>query len=535
MFELGESGEVGAASSGPSGLPAFDPVDVEGLAEVPAERLEAELLAAAARVAAGTCAFLVMVGEFDRRGLHESWESVSTAQWLGWKVGVGIHAAREQVRVGRRLLELPVVRGAFSVGRLSYSKVRAITRVAHSGNEAALVELALHATAAQVEQACSRLRRVVDPLAEEAELADAERKERERCSVTWFRDDDGALVGSFRLAPEDGEVFRRALAAAVDEHAPVVEGEREPLEHRRALALVGMCSERLASPDTGDGPAPQIVVELDVAALAALAGGSSEGESDELAAELDDDHPIHAPASPVRADVPAGTRASRDVGNGSRDPGRGGTDAGSTCCASHVPAGTSLPVPPGWRWPVRTSSGLRLSLESLERIADEAVVTRAAKLQDGTSLDLGRSQRTPNRATRRALVRRDGHCRFPGCTAKRGLQAHHIVWWTEGGRTDMANLLMLCSKHHHAIHDRRWVCTGTADAPVFERPDGRVVPVTAPPLYGKVADLVAGFEAHGLDIAVTEPGGRWYGDRIDWDCFFAAFVPISQPLAASAA
>lgn len=500
-----------------SGAPAFDPVDVASLADVPAERLEAEILAAAARVAAGTCAFLVMVGEFDRRGLHESWESVSTARWLGWRCGIGIHAAREQVRVGRRLLELPVVREAFSVGRLSYSKVRAITRVAHARNEAALVDIALHGTAAQVEQACSRLRSVVDPLAEEAELADAERRERSRCSVSWYRDAGGALVGSFRLAPEDGEAFTRAMSAAVDEHAPVVEGEVEPLERRRAAALVGMCSEWLASPDTGEGAVPRIVVELDVAAFGALAASAPDpggcGASE--------------PAS--RSETRTGPASEQDA-----------TDGAGSGRVPGVPAGTwsstpALPVPPGWRWPVRTTSGLRLSLEALERIVDDAAIRWAARLPDGASLDLGRSRREPNRALRRALRGRDRHCRFPGCPAERGLQAHHIIWWSRGGTTDLQNLVLMCSKHHHAVHDRRWICTGTADSLVFERPDGRAAPVVSPPLHGTVADLVAGFEAHGLDVAVTEPGGRWYGDQIDWDCFFAAMVPISEPLAASAA
>src|SRR5439155_25273243 len=68
-------------------------------------------------------------------------------------------------------------------------------------------------------------------------------------------------------------------------------------------------------------------------------------------------------------------------------------------------------------------------------------------------LDLGRPQRLPNRAQRRALMARDGGCRFPGCTERRYVEAHHVLHWIDGGPTDLANLLLLCWRHHHAVHE----------------------------------------------------------------------------------
>lgn len=80
----------------------------------------------------------------------------------------------------------------------------------------------------------------------------------------------------------------------------------------------------------------------------------------------------------------------------------------------------------------------------------EIVIRRA----DGEPLDAGREIRTANRAMRRALVARDGnHCAVPGCDRPVGwCDAHHITWWTNGGHTDLANLVLICRWHHTRIH-----------------------------------------------------------------------------------
>jgi HNH endonuclease len=75
-------------------------------------------------------------------------------------------------------------------------------------------------------------------------------------------------------------------------------------------------------------------------------------------------------------------------------------------------------------------------------------------------LNLGRSTRHPNRAQRRTLRGLYPICAIPGCgVVYDSCDLHHVIWWLNNGRTDLANLLPLCSKHHHAVHDRGWQLT----------------------------------------------------------------------------
>src|SRR3954470_6099074 len=119
--------------------------------DLPGERLEAELTTLVADLHSGMCRFLLMVAEFDRRGLYESWECRTTAQWLTWKCAMAARTAREQVRGARTWERLPLAAAAFSRGELSYAKVRAMARVAGVVAEEELMNLATAATAAQLE------------------------------------------------------------------------------------------------------------------------------------------------------------------------------------------------------------------------------------------------------------------------------------------------------------------------------------------------------------------------------------------------
>ena len=97
---------------------------------VPLERLEAQICELAGHLAAATCRFLVLLGDFDARRGWASWDMNSCAGWLSWKCQMSSRTAREQVRVARALRGLPVIRGEFAAGRLSYAKVRAARRSA---------------------------------------------------------------------------------------------------------------------------------------------------------------------------------------------------------------------------------------------------------------------------------------------------------------------------------------------------------------------------------------------------------------------
>ena len=134
MFDTPQPGAgPGAIVSGPG--------DDES-AVVPLERLEAQLCELAGHLAAATCRFLVLLGDFDARRGWADWEMSSCAAWLSWKCQMSSGTAREHVRVARALRDLPVIRGEFAAGRLSYAKVRALTRIATPENEQGLAEIA---------------------------------------------------------------------------------------------------------------------------------------------------------------------------------------------------------------------------------------------------------------------------------------------------------------------------------------------------------------------------------------------------------
>ncbi len=118
---------------------------------VPMSELEDQLTLFAARIASATAAWLGWLAIFDRRAGYESWGCRSSAHWLNWKCAMSYSTGHEHVRVARALESLPETRAAFGAGRLSYSKVRAITRVATVDSEAELCDLGLAATAVQIE------------------------------------------------------------------------------------------------------------------------------------------------------------------------------------------------------------------------------------------------------------------------------------------------------------------------------------------------------------------------------------------------
>ena len=124
------------------------------------ERLEAEVCTLAAQLSAATCRWLLLIAELDRRRAHEQWGCASMAQWLSWKCGLGRVLGRQHVQVARALTLLPVICDRFVVGVLSYSKVRALVRIATPASEAKLVEFAEVATAAQLERTIRTYERV---------------------------------------------------------------------------------------------------------------------------------------------------------------------------------------------------------------------------------------------------------------------------------------------------------------------------------------------------------------------------------------
>lgn len=227
------------------------------------ERLEAEITHLAAQLAAGTCRFLLMVAELDRREAWKAWGARSCADWLSRQCGLALATARDQVRVAHALPALPATTAAFEQGELSYSKVRALARVATPDNEEELVDLARNATASQLDRVVSA------SVAAAAPAADISAKRR---LVVTEEDGFGVLRG--RLTPEQHAIVVRALEA-VDNVSAETPGERN------ADALVAICEAFLA----GDAPervrpAPerqQVVVHVDAAVVAGEKAADVEG------------------------------------------------------------------------------------------------------------------------------------------------------------------------------------------------------------------------------------------------------------------
>lgn len=96
--------------------------------------------------------------------------------------------------------------------------------------------------------------------------------------------------------------------------------------------------------------------------------------------------------------------------------------------------------------------GRALVLAVIEQLACEGGVRLASHGSDGRTLDLGRRCRRPSERQLRVLVQRDRCCTVPGCGRHRFLHAHHVVFWSKGGRTGLDNLVLLCGEHHRALH-----------------------------------------------------------------------------------
>ena len=223
-------------------------------------------------ITSATYDLLVMIGEFDAEGLWEEPGLCSCAHWLNWKCGIGMNAAREKVRVARALRDLPKISDAFRSGQVSYSKVRAMSRIAREDNEEYLLQIAHHGTAHHVETLVRGYRRAT-------RLSDSSgaEKQLQARSFEYHWDDDGSLVFSGRLPTEAGALLLKALECSVDraeqetdvtaETSPEhVTANRESISARRADALADLAETYVAAPAKNSSTADRYHVMLHVTA-----------------------------------------------------------------------------------------------------------------------------------------------------------------------------------------------------------------------------------------------------------------------------
>ena len=434
------------------------------------EALEAQITELWGHINAATAQFLALLAEFDRRGGWAQEGIASCSHWLNWQCGISRAAAREKVRTARALESLPRIAAAFGEGKLSYSKVRAVTRVATPATEDTLLHIALNGTAAHVERTVRGFRRVRRYLErDEAEAL------HERRYLNCRRESDGSVRVDARLAPEVGEMLIKALEAA---EAELDERDGEA-DNAGASALEGVSAEtpsaRPKAPRPGVGHRRADALAHIVERFVSGKCSSSTASAHEVV--------VHIPHDALR-DVPESAGA----------------------CFEH---------------------GGPVAVETARRLSCDGALVEVVEGARGEPLAVGRRTRAIPPAIRRALRVRDGGCRFPGCDRSRYVHAHHIRHWADGGETHLDNLVTLCSQHHRQVHEGGYGVRMHEGEIRFFRPDGREIPPagkTHPgcfrgntPQANGAQRLAAYNAARGVAIDAKTARCRWGGERMDYD------------------
>jgi hypothetical protein len=444
------------------------------LAGLSDDQLTVEVGRQAARVAAATARYLQLLAEVLVRGLWADHGARTPAHWLSHEVGVGASTAADHVRVALRLRELPLIRSRFASGTLSYTKVRAITRIAVPELEPMLVDWCASATGAEVERIVRAFRRST---ARQPTAPDAGR--------TWQRRSNGDGTSTLTItAPDDDIAELEAVCDRIVDHDDAEDTTAGPSAEDTTAGPSAEDTTAGSSAEDGDRRERPRQARL-VDALLHLVAAGRHGDVDTSGL---DRHTLvlHADAHDL-ADATADA-ADRDL-------------------AVWDAAGR-----------VRT-----MSARVLRRLACQAGVRLVAEGPEGP-LDAGRRRREPSVAQRRAVLARDRSCRFPGCGATRHLHAHHVVHWADGGPTDIRNLVTICAFHHRFVHERAWQVTPAAAGTFrFAPPDGPAV-ATAGAI--DVADTDWAFDPDSGEL--LRPAHRDAIDELDLDL---ALLVLHQELA----
>jgi hypothetical protein len=435
----------------PGGLP--DPERPIRLA-----RLEAKITELAAHINPATFQLLNLICDYDEQ---EGWGQhgvASCAHWLQWQCGTNIGAAREKVRVARALPELSKISASFSEGQISYSKVRAMTRVATPKNEEYLLHIAHHGTAAHVEKVVSNYRR-----GKRLEILFEENNRHAHRELSWYMDGDGMWVFKGKFTAEQGALIAKALEGAMSELFE--EQKNEPSD---------------VSAETPKGVDPVEVKPYPIAtcradALERVAETFLAGEKGERSGGDRYMVNIHTEVETLTANGAGAESECEDCGN--------------------------------------------VSAETSRRMACDASVVHWHEGNDSEPLNIGRKSRTIPPAIRRAIKRRDYGCRFPGCTCSKFVDAHHIRHWADGGETSMDNLVLLCRRHHRLVHEGGFGVQTLSDGEIwFIYPDGRTLPAAPDGRFrGNAESIRVDNRNNRLNITSETLPPLWRGERMDQD------------------
>ena len=375
----------------------------------------------AAQINAGTYRFLKLLAEFDRNSGWNGEGIRSCAHWLNWRCGIANSAAREKVRVARALNQLPQINQAFEQGLVSYSKVRAMTRVATNENEDYLLMIARHGTASHIEKLVRKYQGVESKLVNGFEAQQYQERQ-----LSCYQDYDGSWVIKGRLPQVEGALVAKAIDAVIESHQGETSGEETAFEQKRADAL---CE----------------IAEHYVATASSAAGGAKALAGHERCQVV-----LHVSAETLE---------------------REHTHQNGCCGHTHDHAQLD--------YDLTHLDGQWICMANAKRLSCDASLLTVVKDKNGNVLNLGRTVRLVTPALKRALDIRDETCRFPGCCQSRYVDFHHIQHWAEGGETKPSNLIKLCRFHHRAIHSGLFSIevAGTEQNPhfIFKTPTGQVM------------------------------------------------------------
>ncbi len=445
------------------------------------EELETEITTVAGHLNAVDHYFLKLLADFDEQGGWQIDGVKTFPHWLNWKCGLGALEAREKVRVARALKDLPLIDEAFRVGEISYSKVRAMTRVATPDNESLLLQIAQHGTAQHVEQTVRKYRRC-------RELDNLDTEWKRESSMTSYQDETGMYNIKLRLPAHEGELVMAAVQKMVD-HLSRDKEQPESVSAETSESETNENVESVSAETLGElrEPDPNYAGEK-ATAFARIAEVFLSGQLSSLpdleGLATSDTHQliVHVNANEAHRDHQI--------------------EDGPCCYLDH---------------------NRFLSPNVARQLACDAMVTTVIEDDNGRILNIGRRSRTIPRAIKTALKIRDGGCRFPNCHQQVFTDAHHIHHWADGGETSLDNLVTLCRHHHTLLHKGDFTIVRNGNALTFY--NTQINPLTrayypqfpnqgdGPTVLGRIR---LDHELQQIDINETTAVTRWEGEQIDY-------------------
>ena len=401
----------------------------------------------AGSIARQQATFLTLLDRIDRTEAWAHWIGIRTlVQWVAFVCEMDPHTAREHVRVMRGLREMPQVAQLLSTGRISFSKAREITRLAGRIDDEEAAGITRRATASQISAMVSAYRRVDQ--ADTNEMLDA---------LVGPRP-SGASSDAPEGSPEDAgaspDESARASAIAAAQLPARLEQDSLHLSRQQsgrarlildlpeaeALELLAALDAVCDATSSDEGPANRVDALLELVRAHRDGTGSGRSVSSARATLV-----VHVSPEALAAASGAHAHDSADA-PGVPDP-HGGADAHDG--PDTPPSGPSRPerCHIADRGPITGATAARL--------ACGGALVGALIDDSGDVLALGRSRRLASPQQKLALSARDLHCQFPSCARRANLEAHHIRMWSEGGPTDLDNMLLLCRSHHIAVHENR--------------------------------------------------------------------------------